>query len=130
MDREPSPVGGERDEVLDAPVGSSGAARYFARERQKRELRRERDAIVARLAGELGERGLAEHLGLTEPVAGKLVAGARARLAGEASAPIGAQLRARRVGVDPERWADADAHYEALGRGPALRDRRGASRRF
>jgi len=123
MDDERSHGGDERDVVVDAD-GATSAARYFARERQKRELRRERDAIVVALARDLGERGLAAQLGVTEPVAGQLVAGARARLAGEAYAPAGGEFRARRLGVDPDRWADADAHYQALGSGPALRDRR------
>jgi hypothetical protein len=28
---------------------------------------------------------------------------------------------ARRLRADPDRWADADAHFEALGSGPPIR---------
>ena len=119
-----------RDESgLDAH-GSVNAARFLERERQKQELRRERDAIVLALARDYGEGGLAESLGVSGTVAGKLVANARERLNDGASGEGEPEITVRRLGVDSQRWAEADAHYEALGSGPSLRDRRGAPRRF
>ena len=117
MDREPVSVG----EIVDA-ADQGNAARYIARERQKRELRRERDAIVLALAGDLGERGLAERFGVSQPVAGKLVADARERM----SSPVvvGQPRPGAGAGADRGRWAEVDAHFAALGRGSQLRVRR------
>jgi hypothetical protein len=105
---------------------SFDAARYVIRERQKKELRRERDAIVLAVAKDLGEQGLAERLGVGQPAAAKLLAGARERLDATRS-PAEHEIAARRLGGDRDRWAEADAHYEQLGRGPVLRVRRGTS---
>jgi hypothetical protein len=107
-----------------AVVGESSAARYLARERQKRELRRERDGVVLALAKDLGELGLAERLGVSANVVAKLLADARARREREGCADAEQEIVVRRLGVDRERWAEADAYYEALGGAPAVRDRR------
>ncbi len=112
--------------MFDRPAAVN-AARYAARERQKRELRRERDALVVNLCSDFGEQGLAERLGVTRPAADKLVADARERLRAEASAPAESEVGASGRGVDPDRWAEADAHYEALGSAPSLIDRRRAA---
>jgi hypothetical protein len=122
MSATPTPPSGERNVALD-DVASMNAARYIARERQKRELRRERDVLVLGLARGLGEQGLAERLGVRAPVIGKLLSDAQARLDAGASPPADGFV-VRRLGGGHDRWADADAHYEALGRGPALTDRR------
>jgi hypothetical protein len=98
---------------------SSGAARLIQRERQKRQLRRERDTLVLSIAREHGEQGLAQQLGLTPTVAGKLLAGARERLA--SGSP---EILARRLGADRDRFAAADAHFASLGEAPPLFDRR------
>jgi hypothetical protein len=93
-------------------------------------VRRERDAILVALARDFGEGGLAESMGVSGAVVGKLVAGARERLGAAASGEGGPEITVRRLGTDSGRWAEVDAHYEALGSGPSLRDRRGAPRRF
>jgi hypothetical protein len=100
-------------------LGVSSAARLIQRERQKRQLRRERDTLVLSIAREHGEQGLAQQLGLTPTVAGKLLAGARERLA--SGSP---EILARRLGADRDRFAAADAHFASLGEAPALFDRR------
>ncbi len=107
-----------------ALAGAGGAARYLARERQKQELRRERDGIVLALAKDLGEQGMAERLGVSRRVVEKLLADARARREREGPAGVVPEIVVRRLGVDRERWAEADAHYEALGNAAELRDRR------
>jgi hypothetical protein len=118
------------DETAIDAHGSVNAARFLARERQKQELRRERDAIVVALARDFGEGGLAESLGVSGAVVGKLVAGARERLGEGPDGEGEPQITVRRLGADSQRWAEVDAHYEALGSGPSLTDRRGAPRRF
>ncbi len=127
----PSSARGERD--AEAGASSMNAARYIARERQKKELRRERDALVVRLARDLGEQGLAESFGVARPVIGKLLADARERLAAGGASPSAGEIVARRLTTasrggapDRERWAEADAHYEALGSGPTITARRRA----
>ncbi len=100
------------------------ATRYIARERQKQELRRERDALVLNLASALGEQGLADRLGVTRPVVDKLLADARERIHARAPSQEGQEIAARRPGADRDRWAEADANYQALGSSPALSDRR------
>ncbi len=92
------------NEALDAFV------RIEVRERQKRELRRERDRIVLDLADQLGTGELARTLGTTAATAEALVGLARERAS--ASTP---QIAARRLGRDPDRWREADRHYEELG---------------
>jgi len=91
------------------------AARYLARERQKRELRDERDRLVLDLARDLGEQGLAQRLGVAPAVTDKLLAGARNRLDVKVASSLGAGITAGRLGARGERWADADAHYAQLG---------------
>ena len=118
-------LGGRDDEVhLDSPDAGS-VARYIGRERQKRDLRRERDLLVLALARDLGERALAQRMNLTEAAIDKLVKCARDRLGAGASAEE-PMIFARRLRADPDRWADADAHFAALGSGPQIRLRRGA----
>ncbi len=125
MDDNPSPIGGERDLLLDGGA-SVNAARQLARERQKQELRRERDVIVLRIARDLGEQGMAERLGVSRPVVDKLLADARSRLdAGELPASW-AEIAVRRLAPDGARFADADDHYEALGSASMLGGRLGA----
>jgi hypothetical protein len=123
MDRNPTSVSGGRRLEPGEEV-SFNAARYVIRERQKKELRRERDAIVLSIARDLGERGLADRLGVSQPSAAKLLAGARERLDASPS-PAEHEIAARRLGADRDRWAEADTHFEQLGRGPTVRVRRG-----
>ena len=99
-------VRGQGDAALDARV------RRELRERQKRELRRERDRVVLDLADSLGTQGLARSLGTSVATAETHVLRSRARIA--AGPP---RITARRSGRDPERWSEADRLYEALGRG-------------
>jgi hypothetical protein len=122
-----TPPFGEARRITGKGAPTANAAAHIARERQKQELRRERDAIVLAIGRDLGEAGMAERLGLTRPVVHKLLAGARERVDGAGSSPTPAAIAARRLPVDGERWAWADAHYEALGSGPALRDHRATS---
>jgi hypothetical protein len=128
MDDDCASAGTERKRITGA-ASSTNAARHIARERQKRELRRERDAIVLAIARDLGEQGLAERLGVAQPVVDKLLADARDRLGAGVPAPQEAEMSVRRQTRDRERWAEADAHYEALGSGPAVSDRRSKSSR-
>jgi hypothetical protein len=114
VDRDLTSAGDVRHD-LDA----SDAARFIQRERQKRQLRRERDALVLSIAREHGEQGFAQQLGLTPAVAGKMLAGARERLAQDPP-----EILARRMGADRECFAAADAHFASLGAGPAISDRR------
>jgi len=85
------------------------------RERQKRELRQERDRIVLDLAESLGTDGLAKSLGTTAATAEMLVGRARGRV----SATPG-QISARRITGEADRWGEADRLYEALGRSVRL----------
>jgi len=118
-----SSASGDHDAMIDGAT-SMNAARCIARERQKEELRRERDALLVRLARDVGERGLAESFGVARPVIGKLLADTRGRLdAGGAPQGTG-EIVVRRLGADHDRWAEADAHYEALGSGPTITARR------
>jgi len=106
-------------------LAPANASRYVARERQKDELRRERDHLVLDLARDLGEQGLAERLGVSSTVVGAILAGARERLDARAASAAGPEIAARRLrGRRPDRWADADDLFEALGRRSALRERR------
>jgi hypothetical protein len=98
--------------------GSGGrVARYTELERQKQELRRERDSLLIALARHGGEQGLARSLQIPPEAAAKLLADARAR-AGAVPDPEGS-IRSRIAADDAERpWGEADAYYEALGAGP------------
>jgi hypothetical protein len=120
MDTRRQSRGGDRDhDLLGGSRGGQSVARYFAREREKRELRRERDVVVVRLAGNLGMGMLARELDVAPAVASKLVADARERLNADTTITV---RRARR---DRERWADVDTYFEALGsRAGMLRSRR------
>jgi hypothetical protein len=97
-------------------------ARHFAREREKQELRRERDAVLLRIAGDLGIAVLAQQLDVTPAVVDKLLAGARERLSA-GSTGSGPTITVRRLTVDRDRWAEVDTYYEALGGRPAIRPR-------
>ena len=113
-------LGGRDDDVhLDSREAGS-VARYIARERQKHDLRRERDVVVLALARDLGARELAERMDVTHTAIDRLVEGARDRLGAGASSEESI-IVARRLRADPDRWADADAHFEALGSGPQIR---------
>jgi hypothetical protein len=116
--------GGDDDDVLVEREEATSVARYLERERQKRELRRERDAVVLAIARDLGENGLASCMGVAPGVIGRVVADADSRL-NASSLSAGPAITARRLGSGDDRWADADAHYEALGSGPQITARRG-----
>jgi hypothetical protein len=117
--------GGRDDEVHLDSRDAGSIARFIARERQKHDLRRERDVLVLALARDLGEHALAERLDLTRAAIDRIVEGARDRLGARASSEE-PMILARRLPADPDRWADADEHFEALGSGPQIRLRRGA----
>jgi hypothetical protein len=102
------------DLLIDAD-GAGRAASYAARERQKQELRDERDRLVLNLAGDLGEPSLAERMGVNAAVIDKLLAGARNRLDAKAASALGSGITARRGTPAGERWVDADRHYATLG---------------
>ena len=93
-------------------------SRHELREREKRELRDERDRLLVELAQSLGSDGVARCFGTTADTADTLVQRARGRLVG-----TGSEISARRAVRDPERWSEADRHYEALGRSARLPDR-------
>jgi hypothetical protein len=117
MDRDLSPVGRDREQLLDGDE-QARVARYIALEREKEELRRERDHMMLHLAADLGPAEMARRFGVEPPVVSKLLAGARGRLnnvpaEGDYSR---AEISARRVRAREPRWVAADAHYEALGR--------------
>jgi hypothetical protein len=103
------PVRGHEGAKLDSLV------RRELRERQKHELRGERDRVILDLADSLGLDGLAHSLGTTRATAETLVLRARERVA---SGPR--RITARRISRDPERWSEADRHFEALGRSVRL----------
>ena len=120
-------AGGIDGPLLAAPPPRTAGAASSALDRQKRELRRERDRVVLALAEELGQERLAELFGVREPSIERLVDAAQGRVGETAlgAAPAGAGARApRRISPggpprftrSPDRWADADDHYEALGR--------------
>jgi hypothetical protein len=118
-------LGGRDDEVHLDSRDAWSVARYIGRERQKHDLRRERDVVVLALARDLGECALAQRMDVTEAAIDKLVEGARDRLGAGASSEE-PMIVARRLRADPDRWAEADAHFAALGSGPRIRLRRGA----
>jgi hypothetical protein len=118
-------LGGRDDEVHLDSRDAGSAAQYIARERQKHDLRRERDVVLLALARDLGVRALAERMDVTQAAIERLVEGARDRL-GAGPSPEETVIVARWLRADPDRWADADAHFEALGSGPQIRLRRGA----
>ena len=113
-------LGGRDDDVHLDSRDAGSVARYIARERQKHDLRRERDVVVLALARDLGERELAQRMNVTHAAIDRLVERARDRLAAGASSEQ-SMIVARRLRADPHRWADADAHFEALGSGPQIR---------
>jgi hypothetical protein len=97
--------------------GESVRSRHQLREREKRELRHERDRLLVELAQSLGSDGVARAFGTNAATADTLVQRARGRLVGS-----NGEISARRVPSDPERWSEADRHYEALGRSVRLPD--------
>jgi hypothetical protein len=118
-------------QLLAAPPPRAPAAASAALERQRCELRRERDRVVLGLAQELGPERLAELFGVREAAIEKLIEGAQgrtqeaapgaapsARLAGPGTRAPRRILPGRppRFTRSPDRWAEADDHYEALGR--------------
>lgn len=114
--QQPGPRDGHDRELLVRSRDARTVTRFFAREREKQELRRERDALMLRIARDLGEGGLAARLDVTPAVVGKLLAGARERL--DTSA-----ITVRRMSANRERWADVDTYYEALGSRPRTSSR-------
>jgi len=122
MDREVSTGGRERDVLIEG-AERARAARYIALEREKDELRRERDHLILDLAADLGPAVLAQRVGVEPQVIAKLLDGARVRLN---SAPaeddhLRDEIIARRKRAGEPRWVVADAHYEALGRASGTR---------
>ncbi|MCW3019183.1 MAG: hypothetical protein JWN10_1491 [Solirubrobacterales bacterium] len=120
MDRDLSSRGQERELLLEE-VEHARAARCIALEREKQELRRERDHLMLDLAADLGPVELARRFGVEPPVIAKLLEGARGRLNG---VPVEgdhtrAEISARRIRAGEPRWVVADAHFEALGRASA-----------
>jgi hypothetical protein len=117
MDREVSPVGPDGELLLEGGE-QARVARYIALEREKAELRRERDHVMLHLATDLGPAELARRFGVEPPVIAKLLDGARGRLNGVAAEGdhTGAEISARRGHAGEPRWVVADAHFEALGR--------------
>jgi hypothetical protein len=101
----------EHGQAPGASAANARAARHIARERQKAELRRERDRMLVSIGEQLGSDGLAQQLGASRSAAETMIARARERLA-----EAGPNLTARRMPPDPDRWADADSRYEQLGR--------------
>jgi hypothetical protein len=115
---------GDDDDVLVEHGEAMSVARYLERERQKQELRCERDAVVLAIARDLGENRLASCMGVAPRVIGRVIADADSRF-NASSRSAEPAIRARRLGSGNHRWADADAHYEALGSGPQITARRG-----
>ena len=115
--RQPEPGYGRERESLVGGRDARTVARYFAREREKQELRRERDVAMLRIARDLGEGALAKGLDVSPAVVGTLIAGARERL--DAST-----YTVRNTGADRDRWAEVDTYYEALGSRPPISPRR------
>jgi hypothetical protein len=95
----------------------SESSRHQLREREKRELRHERDRLLVELAQSLGSDGIARAFGTNAATADTLVQRARGRLV-----PPSNEISARRMQSDPERWSEADRHYEELGRRVRLPD--------
>ena len=98
-------------------------AGHIALEREKHELRRERDHLLLDLAADLGPARLARRFGVEPPVIARLLDGARGRLNGApAACDAGqAEISARRLRTAEPRWGSADAHYESLGRASSRR---------
>jgi hypothetical protein len=117
MDLERSSGHQERDLLVDG-AEQTRVARYLALEREKDQLRRERDHLILDLAASLGPAVLAQRFGVEPPVIAKLLEGARGRLNGTPGEEdqLAAEIVARRVHATEPRWIVADAHFEALGR--------------
>src|SRR5271154_3421993 len=79
MDREQSPGAQERDVLVEGGEHAR-VARYIALEREKDQLRRERDHLILDLAASLGPAVLAQRFGVEAPVIAKLLEGAHGRL--------------------------------------------------
>ena len=118
-------LGGRDDELRLVSRDAGYVAHYIACERQKHDLRRERDVVLLALVRDLGVRALAKRMDLTHAAIDRLVEGARDRL-GAGVCSEGPTIVARRLRADPDRWADADSHFETLGSGPQISFRRGA----
>jgi hypothetical protein len=116
-DRRPGRRNGGDHEVLVGERDARTVARYFAREREKQELRRERDVVMLGIARHLGEGALAEQLDVPPAMVDKLLASARERL-------NTSTITIRRMGANRDRWADVDIYYEALGSRPPISARR------
>jgi hypothetical protein len=121
MNRPPRRTG---HELLPESGAMRNVNRYLVRERQKEELRRERDTLVLAIARDIGERALAERLEVPPETVGKLLGGAGNRL-NVGLSPTEPMITARRVSRDQHRWAEIDTYYEALGSGSWFALRRG-----
>jgi len=122
MDRDLSSAGADRDLLIDDGEQTSVACQ-IAVEREKQELRRERDHVLLDLAADLGPAELARRFGVEPPVIARLLHGARGRLNSAPAARDGgrAEISARRLRTGEPRWGAADAHYESLGRASGRR---------
>ncbi len=112
------PPGHDEGELLLAGDTGSATAQRVALQREKEELRRERDHLMLDLARDLGPAGVAERFGVSSAAMARLLQGARERLGGIQAGrdARGSEIGARRLRTGESRWAIADAHYEALGR--------------
>jgi hypothetical protein len=122
-DRRRGPRNGGDHEVRVGERDARTVARYFAREREKQEVRRERDVVMLGIARNLGEGALAERLDVRPAVVDRMLASARERL----DVPT---ITIRRVSASRDRWADVDTYYEALGSRPRISPRRPIPREF
>jgi hypothetical protein len=122
MDRDLSSVGADRGLLAEGGVQTSVAS-HIALEREKQELRRERDHLLLDIAADLGPAELARRFGVEPPVIARLLDGARGRLnSAPGACDAGrAEISARRLRTGEPRWGAADAHYESLGRASGRR---------
>jgi hypothetical protein len=111
-------------ELLSASGAMRTVNRYLARQRQREELRRERDTLVLAIARDIGERALAERMEVQQETVGKLLGDAGNRL-NVGLSPTEPMITARRLSRDRHRWAEIDTYYEALGSGAWFALRRG-----
>jgi hypothetical protein len=113
MDRDHSRASGGTGFIW---AGHPSPARVL--DRQRDELRRERDRMMLDLAASLGPDEFAQHLGVSAASMARLLDEARGRIGGSAAGPDGAgpEISVRRLGDGTDRWAAADAHYAKLGR--------------
>ena len=103
MDREQFLAGAKKETFWSRAPSRRGVARYIALQREKDELRRERDHLILDLAASLGPAVLAQRFGVEPPVIAKLLEGAHARLNSTPAEDdhLRAEIVARRVRAQP-----------------------------